>query len=53
MATGTAHPITFFTQTYFRNERKKFGIRQADRLAYMYIIGKIGTDRGNPPSYWV
>jgi len=37
--------ITPFAQTNFRNEFKKFGIKQADRLAHMYIIGKTSTGK--------
>jgi len=37
--------ITFLARTNFRNERRPFGIRQADRLAHMYIIGKTGTGK--------
>ena len=35
MSTGSANPITYFAN--FRNKRKTFGIKQADRMAYMYI----------------
>src|SRR5262245_47226965 len=37
--------ITYFGQTNFRNERKAFGIKRADRRAHMYIIGKTGTGK--------
>lgn len=37
--------ITYFAQTDFRNERKPFGINQADRLLHTYIIGKTGTGK--------
>lgn len=37
--------ITYIGQTNFRNERKTFGIRQADRLSHMYIVGKTGTGK--------
>jgi hypothetical protein len=39
------NPITFIGCTDFRNEQKPFGIRQADRRAHMYIIGKTGTGK--------
>lgn len=39
------NPITYFAQTNFRNEFKPFGIKQTDRLAHMYIIGKTGTGK--------
>lgn len=32
-------------KTSFRNEWKTFGIRQADRLAHMHVIGKTGTGK--------
>jgi energy-coupling factor transporter ATP-binding protein EcfA2 len=38
-------PITLFAKTNFRNELKPFGIRQADRRAHMYLIGKTGTGK--------
>ena len=37
--------ITFFAQTNFRDTQRRFGIRQADRLAHMYIVGKTGTGK--------
>src|SRR5262245_23133928 len=37
--------ITYLGQTNFRNERKLFGIKRADRRAHMYIIGKTGTGK--------
>src|SRR5499425_206328 len=37
--------ITYFAQTNFRNERKMFGIKRADRRAHMYVIGKTGTGK--------
>src|SRR5881396_2350435 len=37
--------VTFFAQTDFRDHRKVFGIRQADRQAHMYLIGKTGTGK--------
>src|SRR5947208_15863634 len=39
------NPITFFARTDFRDQRKIFGIRQADRRAHMYLIGKTGTGK--------
>jgi len=32
-------------RTNWRNQRRLFGIRQRDRLAHMYIIGKTGTGK--------
>src|SRR5215813_1590688 len=37
--------ISHFGQTNFRNERKMFGIKRADRRAHMYVIGKTGTGK--------
>lgn len=37
--------ITFIAQTNFRDARRRFGIRQADRRAHMYIVGKTGTGK--------
>lgn len=37
--------ITYFARTNFRNTAKTFGIRRADRLHHMYIIGKTGTGK--------
>src|SRR5438445_6099692 len=37
--------VMFFAQTDFRDHRKIFGIRQADRRAHMYVIGKTGTGK--------
>jgi len=45
MSTGSANPITYSAQTNFRNKEKKFGTKQADRLAHMYLIGKTGTGK--------
>lgn len=47
---GTRHHVcmddtTYFAKTNFRNQGKVFGIRQADRLMHMYIIGKTGTGK--------
>jgi DNA helicase HerA-like ATPase len=37
--------ISYFAATNFRNEGKKFGIKQADRRAHMLVIGKTGTGK--------
>jgi energy-coupling factor transporter ATP-binding protein EcfA2 len=37
--------ITFFAETNFRNERKKFGIRKKDRHYHMYVVGKTGVGK--------
>ena len=46
MANGyNDNPITFLGRTNFRNQHKIFGIRQADRRASMYVVGKTGTGK--------
>jgi len=37
--------ITFFAQTTFRGEKKKFGIKTADRRQHLYLIGKTGMGK--------
>ncbi|MDP2641227.1 MAG: type IV secretion system DNA-binding domain-containing protein [Candidatus Yanofskybacteria bacterium] len=37
--------IIFFGQTNFRNEKKRFGIRQDDRRRHFYAIGKTGMGK--------
>ena len=37
--------ITYFAETDFRNERKRFGIKRRDRSKHMYIIGKTGMGK--------
>ena len=37
--------ITHFARTNARDDRRVFGIKQADRLSHMYIIGKTGTGK--------
>lgn len=37
--------ITYFAETDFRNEKKKFGIKRHDRTKHMYIIGKTGMGK--------
>jgi energy-coupling factor transporter ATP-binding protein EcfA2 len=37
--------ITILGRTTFRNERRPFGIRQADRRAHVYVIGQTGTGK--------
>ncbi len=41
----TNNDITFFAETTFRNQRKKFGIKTDDRRRHMYIIGQTGTGK--------
>ena len=37
--------ITFLGETNFRNREVRFGVKQADRRAHTYIIGKTGTGK--------
>lgn len=37
--------ITYFAETNFRNERKRFGIKRYDRRRHFYIIGKTGMGK--------
>jgi Type IV secretion-system coupling protein DNA-binding domain len=39
------NPITYFATSDFRNQPKTFGIKRADRLSHMYVIGKTGTGK--------
>jgi TraM recognition site of TraD and TraG len=40
-----ASPITVLAETNFRNYRRRFGIKPADRRAHIYVIGKTGTGK--------
>src|SRR5713226_2474324 len=42
---GSDNRITALAETNFRNQRRRFGIKRADRRAHMYIIGKTGTGK--------
>ena len=37
--------ITYFAETNFRNEKKRFGIKRRDRSKHTYIIGKTGMGK--------
>jgi len=37
--------VTILGATNFRNERKRFGIKRADRRSHLYVIGKTGTGK--------
>ncbi|HZS09332.1 MAG TPA: type IV secretion system DNA-binding domain-containing protein [Blastocatellia bacterium] len=39
------HDISFIGETDFREERVRFGIRQADRRLHTYVIGATGTGK--------
>src|SRR3989344_4395591 len=40
-----ANDVTYFAETNFRNERKRFGIKRIDRTKHVYIIGKTGMGK--------
>ena len=42
---NSENPINYFAQTNFRNDKITFGIKQSDRTAHMYLIGKTGTGK--------
>lgn len=42
---GRREAVTLFAKTNFRDENHVFGIREADRRAHMYVIGKTGTGK--------
>lgn len=37
--------VTYFAETTFRNQRKKFGIKTDDRRRHVYIVGKTGMGK--------
>tara|TARA_R110002124_G_scaffold17532_3_gene73504 strand:+ start:385840 stop:387012 length:1173 start_codon:yes stop_codon:yes gene_type:complete len=37
--------VSYFARTNFRNERKLFGIKQADRMFHFYCFGKSGSGK--------
>src|SRR5665213_2957965 len=37
--------ISYFAKSNFRNKNTPIGIRQADRLSHVYIIGKTGVGK--------
>ena len=37
--------ISYFAETNSRNRFRRFGIRQADRLSHIYVIGKTGVGK--------
>ena len=47
MANGCKNQITLIGRTNYRNQHKTFGIRQADRRAHLYVIGKTGTGKSS------
>ncbi|HOZ36642.1 MAG TPA: type IV secretion system DNA-binding domain-containing protein [bacterium] len=45
MADPKSNDITYFAETNFRNERRKFGIRRDDRRRHFYVVGKTGMGK--------
>lgn len=45
MISSGPNPVTYFAQTNWRNELKRFGIKQADRFFHMHLIGQTGTGK--------
>ena len=45
MDTNQDGRITFIARANFRDDRRIFGIKQADRRAHTYLIGKTGTGK--------
>src|SRR3989339_131999 len=39
--------VTVFAETNFRDQRKTFGVKRADRRRHMYIIGKTGMGKAS------
>jgi DNA helicase HerA-like ATPase len=37
--------VSYFARTNFHNRGTRFGIKQADRLSHMYVIGKTGVGK--------
>lgn len=45
LPTDSHHSISLFAQADFRGRMTPFGIKEADRRAHMYLIGKTGTGK--------
>jgi hypothetical protein len=45
MAIKSNNRINYFARANYRNDRRIFGIKQADRRSHMYLIGKTGTGK--------
>lgn len=45
MSNGMNNQITFFGETTFRNQRRKFGIKIDDRRRHVYLVGKTGMGK--------
>lgn len=42
---GNNNDITYFAETNFRNQKRKFGIKRDDRRRHMYVVGKTGMGK--------
>ena len=38
-------PITIIAETDFRNQKRRFGIKNGDRQRHVYVVGKTGTGK--------
>jgi Cdc6-like AAA superfamily ATPase len=45
MTSQSDRDISYFAKTNFRNRNIRFGIKQADRLSHVYVIGKTGVGK--------
>src|SRR5471030_3028746 len=45
MSARVDYDVSRFARTSFRNKRRLVGIKQADRLSHIYIIGKTGVGK--------
>lgn len=45
MQRAAERDISIIGRIDFRNDRRRFGIKQADRLFHLYILGKTGTGK--------
>jgi DNA helicase HerA-like ATPase len=45
MQENPTNDITYIGETTYRNQQKRFGIKQADRLMHTYLIGKTGVGK--------
>jgi hypothetical protein len=45
MPSKNPNGVSYFARTNFHNRGVRFGIKQADRLSHMYVIGKTGVGK--------
>ena len=43
--TSDPKELSFFGETNYRNDKKKFGIKRIDRRRHLYIVGKTGSGK--------